>query len=451
VKKEIAKQKLAEIGQEHLLDYWDGLAPDERKGLYEQIERLDSALYRKQKQLFEGKDESKAEEIYPFDDCISVDEVGDPTLGRELIQKGTVGCLIVAGGQGTRLGFDGPKGMFPVTNVKEKSLFQLLAEKVRYAGICVEKPLQLAVMTSSLNHEQTTTFFEENNYFGLLPEQVDFFMQGTLPLLNEEGDLFLERPYKIAEGPDGNGSSLSHFMQSGIWQKWWEMGIRTVSFLLGDNALADPFDSALVQFHHENNSEITVKCVERRNPHEKVGILVRTAETIQVVEYSELPDEEKIAINDAGLLKHRFANISTFCFSMDFIRSLDKEGINWHLAHKASAYVDEGGQTVKTDDLHAWKYEYFIFDVLPLSNKISALLYPRQKCFAPLKNRVGQDSVAIVKALLQQFDVETYEKISGVESPDRCFELSPAFYYPTEEIRYRWKDRELSDRTYVEG
>ena len=158
--------------------------------------------------------------IEPFKTAVNWDTV-DESLGNALIAQGKVGCLIVAGGQGTRLKFDGPKGLYPVSPVKHKSLFQIFAEKTLACGKKHGVKLPLSIMASKKNYHTTRQYFEDNNYFGLESGQVSFFIQGELPLLNEDETLFLDEPCHIAMGPDGNGSSLKHFVQSGIWDRWY--------------------------------------------------------------------------------------------------------------------------------------------------------------------------------------------------------------------------------------
>ncbi len=432
---EKAKDKLSALQQEPLLAYWARLQEAERASLLRQIEALDSAAFRRQQALLSLPTPLSEE---PFDSFLDATHKGDKALGLELIAAGKVGCLLVAGGQGTRLGVVGPKGITPISPIKQKSLFQLFAEKVAAASRQAGRPLPLAIMTSPLNHLETLSFFERHHRFGLSVEQLYFFQQSMLPFLDESGNMFLESPATIARGPDGNGSSLQGLIESGIWQKWRQNGVQYLNFILVDNPLADPYDANLVGFHALQKCEVTVKCTERRDENEKVGLLVRRAGKLSVAEYSELPESERLARLADGSLKHRLANISLFCFSASFVDSLKAALFPLHLALKPAKNIE--------GSISAWKFEKFIFDLLPLAKQVKALIYPREECFAPLKN---SDDPPRVKKALQLQDRKTYARISGLEPSDRAFELAQEFYYPTPELLGFWHKRPLPDASYI--
>lgn len=449
-----SNEKLYEIGQQQLLLYWDTLTPTEQQELSKQIDCLDNSVFKQQQKVISEKDVAHPGLLTPFLDFSHSGSTQDFERGKKLIAEGKVGCLIVAGGQGTRLQCNGPKGVFPVTIVKQKSLFQLFAERVRAAGNQSKHKLPMAIMTSPANHHETAAFFQKNDFFGLDPDQVAFFSQEELPFLNAKGDLFLESPSRIASGPDGNAPSLKHFVKSGIWSDWVSQGVRYLIYVHIDNPLADPFDSELIGFHERQGSDLVMKCIERKDPLEKLGVILNKDGIVQVIEYSEITPAERDACNEDGSLKHRCGNISIFSFSMDFIHdiaTLYYDQLPFHKAWKAAKYLASDGTTKMADKAIAWKFEKFIFDVLPFAGKITALLYPRKECFAPLKNATGSDSVDDVKAALQRYDVQVFEKITGITPPDRPFELDPQFYYPTEEMLNKWKGESLPETPYVES
>jgi UDP-N-acetylglucosamine/UDP-N-acetylgalactosamine diphosphorylase len=371
--------------------------------------------------------------------------------GRQLISKGQAGCLLIAGGQGTRLKFDGPKGMFPVTLIKKKSLFQLFAEKTLAAGRQANCVLPLAIMTSPATHEKTVKFFQEHCLFGLKPDQLSFFCQTELPLLDESGNLFLEDKGRMAIGPDGNGSVFKCFMESGIWDQWHSNGVRYLISVLIDNPLADPFDAELVGFHSAVGGDVIVKSTQRLNVEEKVGVLGEKNSKIQVIEYSELSEQEREAKLPDGSLKHPCANLSLFSFTMDFVKAAAQlyNQMPFHLAHKAANYLDSQGVVKHSNQPNAWKFEKFIFDILAFTNKVAILNYPREYCFAPLKNKEGSDSLATVQEALQTLDRLILAQISGKESPSIPFELSQEFYYPTPELLLKWKNKSLLHPGFV--
>jgi UDP-N-acetylglucosamine/UDP-N-acetylgalactosamine diphosphorylase len=384
-------------------------------------------------------------------DYARLPDVVDAESGKKIISEGHVGCLIVAGGQGSRLGFNGPKGMFPVTPVKHKSLFQLFAEKTLAASQQAGRALPLAIMTSPLNHAETVNFFKSHDYFGLDPLQLSIFSQEMLPLLDANGCLFLENSHTIAEGPDGNGAALHHFYQQGIWEKWKDAGVHYLNFILVDNPLSDPYDAILVSYLKEQQSDVIIKCVERRNPEEKVGILAKRNDQTVVVEYSEMPEMQRFAQSKDGSLLYPCANLSLFCFRMDFIQkvaTLPTEKLPLHLAFKAAKSLDSDGSPTQN---MAWKFEQFIFDLLPFATKTTALIYERQQCFAPLKNFEGDDSIETVQRALEEYDKKTFLNLTGQSAPVTPFELSQAFHYPTAALLEKWNNFNGPYENYIEA
>ncbi len=424
-----ALAKLQPVHQEHLLKFWDSLSPAEQKLLLADIDQLNIETFLAQQAVISRPVPIDTDKIEPCREYAHSGNKEDYLLGKQLIAKGKAGCLIVAGGQGTRLRFDGPKGMFPITPVMRKSLFQLFAEKTLSASKQSNHPLPLAIMTSPLNDAVIKEFFTKNNYFGLLASQLFFFTQKLLPFLDSEGNMFLDSPCSISKGPDGNGYSLRYFHESGIWQQWQNLGIEQVNYLQIDNPLADPFDAELLGFHHRTKADATIKCVQRLDANEKVGVLVKKGDRIAVVEYSELPFKE--------VSQYPLANISLFCFSMDFIKTAGP--LPFHASFKAAKTLD--GTPAEPN---AWKMETFIFD--NLSNKVNALLYPREECFSPLKDAEG---VKRVQQALQASDIEVVKKVSGFPPPKQPFELSQDFYYPTPFLLSVWQDRPFPDKSYI--
>lgn len=293
-------------------------------------------------------------------------------LGRELVQAGKVGCLLLAGGQGTRLRFDGPKGLFPI-GPNGETLFQIFQKKREAAG----DELPFAILVSPENEAVTRE---------AVPE-VDICVQGTLPLLNELGEEFLTRPGEPAVGPNGNGLALRHFVESGIWEQWRERGVEYLNIALVDNPLGDPYDAELAAFCE--GLDIVVKATKRRHAQERVGVIVADGEKLRVIEYSELEEPGD----------YELANLSLFCMTMEFAKWAAEAELPLHRAHKGVPMWD-GEKTVWPETPNAWKSEYFIFDILPLAEKADVICYPREECFAPLKNAEGEDSSETVRAAL---------------------------------------------------
>jgi UDP-N-acetylglucosamine/UDP-N-acetylgalactosamine diphosphorylase len=416
---------------------WDLLPLKQQETLTTQIERIDLDELAMQRAVALQEQDS-FQKLSVFKDYEFSGSVQDQELGKKLIAEGKVGCLIVAGGQGTRLGFTKPKGLYPVTLIKKKSLFQLFAEKILAAGKRAGRSLYVAIMTSTDNHEETVESFKQSNYFGLNPDQVFFFSQKDLPFLDKEGNLFLDAESHFAMGPNGNASSLKEFVASGIWDTWKKQGVSYVNYMHIDNTLADPFDAELSGFHsHYPKSDMILKCIERENVDEKIGVIFQIDGKVGVVEYSELSKEEKEARNEEGSLKNACANIGLYSFSMDFIHNV------------AASYYDKL-PFHKAWKKESWKFEKFIFDVMPFAQNVKALLYSRLDCFAPLKNTQGEDSLSTVQIGLQRKDRQIFEKITGTSTDGIVFELDPSFYYPDASLLQKWKGKSLPDTNYVD-
>lgn len=443
------KTVLKKLDQEHLLAHIGSLSKEEVDHLLRQIISIDKKTLIIQERLVK-KGEEPLGKLEVFEN-IKFPSSDLNEKGKIALQEGKVGCILVAGGQGTRLGFQGPKGCFPVTAIRHKTLFQYFTEKLKAASQFAKRPLSVALMTSPLNHEVTVNYFKNNSFFGVAPSQIDFFSQGLLPFLDKSGKLFFEDRGKIAFGPDGNGSCIKAFVKSGIAKKWQESGIEFVTFIMIDNPLAEPFDLSLIGSHIKESSDITVKCITRENFTEKVGLLLLHNGKLSVLEYSEMPKELWEAQESHGTPLYRFANISLFCFNLPFLlRAADIE-LPLHKAFKASDRLDRRGRRVASKKPCAWKFERFIFDILPLTPYIEAILYDRETCFAPLKNKEGNHDLKSVQKALISRDREIIQRMTGSIPPKECLEIDPAFYYPTDEILAEWSGKKLSPSPYIQS
>lgn len=414
-----------------LFRFWGSLTADQQKAFETQLKQINLETLLEQQHLVQNPPVLDSTPLESFDDFAFSGNQDNRSIGQDLILKGKAGCLLLAGGQGTRLQHAGPKGTYPISVVNHKSLFQLCAEKIGAASAWARRPLQLAIMTSPDNDEETRSFFQEHHFFGLLPSQVAFFVQGSLPFLDAQGKLFLKTPSQIASGADGNGNSILAFAHSGLLKKWLDQGIEVMTIIPVDNPLADPFDAELIGFHTQEKVEITLKCTEKTDPEEKVGVVVRQEGRCAVVEYSEMSGQEKNARRKDDRLKHCCANLSLFCLSLGFIQRIANEGLSipLHKAWKAAQFVNEHGNTYSSSQPAAFKFETFIFDWLLHSKKVAALICPREVCFAPLKNLKGPDSPETVRLALQQRDRALFQAVTGHPPPEGPFELPPEFYY----------------------
>lgn len=329
--------------------------------------------------------------IEPLTSSIKAGDEKAYAAGERILKQGRVGCLILAGGLGSRLGYEGPKGTYPLDE-KGNTLFKLHCQKILAAHCKYGKILPIAIMTSDANDVVTRQYFTTHDYFGLGRENVFFFKQRSLPFLNKDGNLFLDREDHLAVGPNGNGELLHLFVDSPFYREWKNKGIDILTMIPVDNALAEPFDVELIGHHYLNKNEVSLNVIEKKDPNEKVGVLARKEGKIIVVEYSEMDPIEVRALDDKGKLKYRLASINLFAFSMAFAEKVAKVNMPLHAAWKRCPYLDGQGRVCNPEKPNAWKIETFLFDVLPLTDRVGIIVAEREKCFAPLKNKEGPDS-----------------------------------------------------------
>ena len=389
-----------ELRQPHLSFGLEGLSDAQRTAFFHTLTRYGLATLARQRALLQKQKPYDLTAYKPLSSLMSCEE--QPALfGEQCIRQGKVGALILAGGQATRLNCAGPKGALPVTPKTRKSLFHLLAERIHAAGRQAGRELLVAVMTSPFNHVETLRHFEENHFFGLSSDPLFFFPQSLLPLLDEQGNWLLEQPGLLACGPDGNGNALLHFYEQGLHAEWQQRGVEYVNVLFVDNPLADPFDPEFIGFTASQQLEVGVKAIERLSLEEKMGLLVEERGKIKVVEYSEFIPETSAS--------YRYGSPGQFCFSMEFIQSLCKDKsiiLPWHLAHKRAKVIPAGEEAVR--ECMVYKCETFQFDLLDYAKRSAAILYRRERCYAPLKNAVGDKSLQTLLETLLAIDEKRF-------------------------------------------
>lgn len=414
---------LARYGQEQILAFYDKLSPEQRESLAAQAGSIDLDLIAK----LSGEDAEEASlgtiEPEPFvrlpHDEASRRQWDDArAVGMEALRAGRVAAMVVAGGQGTRLGFSGPKGAFPIGPVTNRTLFQIHAEKVRAASCRYGREIPLLVMTSPSNDAETKFFFKENLFFGLPFTSVKIFSQGEMPAVDSDGKIILDRPDHAFMSPNGHGGALKALWDSGVIAWLEEKGIDTISCFQVDNPLARAVDPTFIGFHISAGSEMSFKLLHRTIPEEKLGIWLSRNGRARIIEYSDMPREEMAARTAGGELKYAGGSIAIHCFSVPLIRRLNAGGfaLPYHRAHKKVPRVDASGKTVAPDKPNATKFEMFIFDALSFAQRHLAIETRREEEFSPVKNADGVDSPATARRDMSRLYARWLREI-GVEVP----------------------------------
>lgn len=354
-------------------------------------------------------------------------------LGEAALRAGRVAVVMVAGGQASRLGFDGPKGAFPIGTLTGSSLFHGFAGQLRRLRKRYQAALPWVVQTGPGNHQETIAFFHRHAYFGLAEASVHFVCQGTLPALSPDGQFLLSSPTRLFRNPDGHGGLYRALHQSGLLPQWEAAGIDTIYTCQVDNPLVRLADPVFLGHHLAAEAAMSVKVVEKTEPSEKVGLVVRLQDgTHQCLEYSDLSTEIQEERAADGGLRLRAGNIAIHAFSMSFLKVMATNPLPLHLARKQVLALAPGAVVAEPRD--GVKFETFIFDALPRAPKSVVQLVDRAEEFAPVKNRHGVDSIASSRQALIARD-RRWCQSRGIALPELgAIELFPGTAYQAEDL-----------------
>ncbi|MDF1752333.1 MAG: UDPGP type 1 family protein [Verrucomicrobiales bacterium] len=452
--------KFQEAGQGHVFRFFDELTPEGQASLISQAEAIDldeltgliDTLVLGGGENISGFGDMKPAPFIPLPE-----NGGDPeqwaqagAIGEEVIRAGRVAAFTPAGGQGTRLGYDGPKGTFEVTPVAKNTLFQVFAEKILAASKRYEVEIPWYIMTSTGNHDATVSFFEENNYFGLKPGNVKHFAQGTMPAVDFEGKILMSDKGQIALSPDGHGGSMRALVRNGAVADMKARGIDCVAFFQVDNPLVRCIHPEFIGFHVQADSELSNKACVKSYAAEKVGVFVERNGKTEILEYSDLPDSLAEATDADGNLLYRAGSIAIHVFSLDLIERIGTNAdpnakLPFHRANKKIPTIDESGNPVEPGEPNGVKFEMFGFDALPFAKNPVVIETARAEEFSPVKNAEGVDSPeSSKKDQLRQF--ARWAKAAGIEIetdetglPAIEFEVSPLFATSAAQLAERVK------------
>lgn len=423
-----AERLLKSCGQEHVLAYWKRLAKNERKELLAQIATIEpKSLKQCAAALETGGDR--------FDSSTGlapkVAELSGAALkkavaaGEKELRAGRVAALLVAGGQGSRLGYDGPKGCYAIGPITGAPLFYFHARKILARSIRYGATIPFYVMTSEANNAATQRCFEENDFFGLDPKNVFFFTQGMWPGMTKDGKIILDRPGHIFMSPDGHGGLLAALRRSGALDDMRARGIKSVFFFQVDNPLVEIADPAFIGYHVLQKSEYSLKLCAKRDPFEKVGIPMQFGKTFRMVEYTEMTKEQCLREKD-GKLYFLYGSPAIHVFDRAFLAREAAKAMPLHLAFKKIPFVEKG-KVVQPKEPNGYKFEKFIFDILPKAKRAAFLAFDQKEEFSPVKNAEGNDSPATCQADLRAKWTKWFAEIGMTVPKDVPIEIDPVY------------------------
>ena len=368
--------------------------------------------------------------------------------GSAALRAGRVAAFTVAGGQGTRLGYNGPKGTYPVTPVTEKTLFQVFAEKIARSGERFNVTIPWFILTSEINNDATVAAFEAANFFGLSRESIHFIVQGLVPAVDYEGKILLAEKGKIAMTPDGHGGSLRALVRSGAVDAMEAKGIDIVSYFQVDNPIVQCIDPAFIGFHVIGQSELSSKMVPKAYALEKVGHFCIQNGSALVVEYSDMPNEMQEETKVDGGIRFNGGSVAIHIFDRDFIARAGGSGegskLPFHRADKKIPHVNAAGKMIQPDSPNGVKFEMFVFDALPLAKNPVIIEAARADDFSPVKNAEGVDSPQSSKEdqlrMFARWLKAAGESIETDSSglPAINFEISPRFAADEADFVAQW-------------
>lgn len=399
---EEAYEKLERHGQLHVLKYYDGLPKEKKAALLGQIESLDFSIL----QYCKENTTNQKGEIAPLA-AMQLPEIEKKKekytkIGIEEIRQGKVAAVLLAGGMGTRLGSDHPKGMYDIGLTRPVYIFQRIIENMLDVVRQAEGWVRLFVMTSDKNHDMTVEFFEEKKYFGYNSDYVSFFIQDVVPASDYEGKAYMEEPWKISTSPNGNGGWFSSMNKCGLLDVIKNDGIEWINVFAVDNVLQRIADPCFVGAVIDNGCVAGAKVVKKNSPDERVGALCLEDGRPSIVEYYELTDEMKAAKDADGNPAYDFGVILNYIFRTKELEMIMDRQLPLHVVEKQIPYMNEKGEHVEPETPNGYKYETLVLDMIHQVDNCLAYEVDRDKEFAPIKNATGIDSVVTARELCKK-------------------------------------------------
>jgi UDP-N-acetylglucosamine/UDP-N-acetylgalactosamine diphosphorylase len=387
---------LRRFGQQHLIQFWEKISNSQRLQLADQIRSLDwTMLDSLDDPSYQQTDWGQLAEQAESPPAITLSDYADRAiysqacaLGQAALAANKVGLILVAGGQGTRLGFDQPKGMFPLGPLSGRTLFQLLVDLLKARRAQFKSSIPLYVMTSPATHSATLDYFGQHQQLGLPADDLHFFTQGTMPAIDADRKLILADRDQIFLSPDGHGGMLDALRKNQLLADIQSRGIEYLFYAQVDNPLVQLCDPALIGFHILRQSEMTTQVVRKQDPLQRVGNVVKIGDRLQIIEYSDLPETQARMRDARGELKLWAGSIAVHIFNTQFLLrcAADQRSLPFHRAWKKVPFIDPVGERVEPQEPNATKFEKFIFDLLPLAENALVCEVDPAEGFAAVKN-----------------------------------------------------------------
>ena len=403
-----AKQILEKYGQEHLISQYNSISKEKQNELLNTILTID---FKQMQELYEStkiKADFRHSKIEPIAHTIKAELPEEElqkytSLGESAIKAGKLAVVTMAGGQGTRLGHNGPKGTFDLGLDSHKSIFEILCDTMKEASQKYNAVIPWYLMTSDANNEDTIQFFEKNNYFGYPKTAVKFFIQGKLPMIDTRGKILLDEDGTIKQAADGHGGIFEAMRKNGVLYDMKEKGIEWVYIGGVDNILAKMVDPVLTGLAISQGTLMAGKSLVKANPQEKVGVFCKKDNKPNVIEYTEISKELAEAKDANGELTFGESHILCNEFHISALEKISQNKLPYHVAFKKASYLDSDEKVVEPTEPNAYKFEAFIFDAFSTVDKMSILRVKREEEFAPVKNAEGVDSPETARALYKAF------------------------------------------------
>ena len=408
INRDDALRILSKYGQEHILKHYDELNDEMKKELLSQIEIIDFSVL---ENLESEKNSNSSRGTFEPLGAVTIEDIASNSeeyikTGIAAIKAGKAAAVLLAGGQGTRLGFDKPKGMFNIGVTEELYIFQCLINNLMDVVKLTGAWIPLYIMTSEKNNKDTTEFFKEKNYFGYDPDYIRFFIQDMAPSVDFNGKVLMESESKISVSPNGNGGWFSSLVRAGLLDEIKTKGIEWLNVFAVDNVLqriADPgFIGAVIRSGMQSGGKV----VSKASPDEKVGVLCLEDGMPSIVEYYEMTEELRTLLNEKGELAYKYGVILNYLFNVSKLEEICDKKLPVHIVDKKIPYMNDDGEYIIPSEPNGHKFETLVLDMVHMQDSCLAYEVIREKEFAPVKNATGVDSVDSARELLKSNGVK---------------------------------------------